>query len=186
MVAAMTQDAEPLYPRLADYAEPAEHYDRGRGRLWQITWLAVQSLGFAAWWFPRTLRPVVLRAFGAKVGANVVIRHKVRVQWPWKLVIGNDTWVGEESWLYNAGHLTIGSDVCLSQGVFLVAGDHDRGAADFHPREKAIVVEDGVWLAAQSMVLGNVTVGSGTVVGGRAIVSRDVPRGGVVRVGTVH
>jgi putative colanic acid biosynthesis acetyltransferase WcaF len=172
------------YPRLADYAEPKEFYDRGRGRAWQAAWLLVQSLGFSAFWFPRRLRPAVLRAFGATIGTGVVIRHRVRVQWPWKLVIGNDSWVGEECWLYNAGHLTIGSDVCLSQGVYLCCGDHDRSAADFHPREKAVVVEDGAWLATQCMVLGGVTIGTGAVVGGRAIVTRDVKPGGTVPTGT--
>jgi putative colanic acid biosynthesis acetyltransferase WcaF len=171
------------YPRLADYAEPAEFYDRGRGRGWQLAWLVVQSMGFSSWWFPSRLRPVVLRAFGATVGQRVVIRHRVRVQWPWKLVVGDDSWVEENSWLYNAGYLTIGSDVCLSQGVFLCCGDHDRSAKDFHPREKAIVVEDGVWLAAQSIVLGGVTIGPGSVVGARAMVTRDVKPGDTVSVG---
>ncbi len=168
------------YPRLADYAEPAEFYDRGRGRAWQAAWLFVQSMGFAAWWFPRRLRPVVLRAFGATIGSNVVIRHRVRVQWPWKLTIGDDSWVGEECWLYNAADLTIGSDVCLSQGVYVCAGDHDRSATDFHPRGKPVIVEDGAWLATQCMILGDVTVGTGAVVGARAIVTRDVKAGGVV------
>ncbi|MGA9100407.1 hypothetical protein [Aeromicrobium sp.] len=174
------------YPRLADYREPKEFYDRGRGRAWQAAWLLVQSLFFSSWWFPRRLRPGVLRAFGATIGNGVVIRHRVRVQWPWKLVVGEDSWIGEECWLYNAGDITIGSDVCLSQGVYMCAGDHDRTAKDFHPRGRPVVVENGAWLATQCMILGDVTIGSGAVVGARAIVNHDVKPGGTVRTGTVN
>lgn len=172
------------YPRLADYSE--ESYDRGRNRLWQAAWLLVQSLAFSSWWFPRKLRPPVLRAFGATIGSNVVIRHNVRVQWPWKLIIGDHSWVGEDSWLYNAGELAIGSDVCLSQGVYICAGDHDRAAANFAPRPGPITIEDGAWLATQCMILKDVTIGTGAVVGGRAIVAHDLAPGGTARTGAVH
>lgn len=177
-------DAEPHYPRLATYADRGN--DRGRGRLWQVAWTLVHGLFFTSWWFPRRLRPPILRLFGAKIGTGVIIRHRVRVTWPWKLVIGDNSWIGEDCWLHTAGHITIGSDVCLSQGVFLCPGDHDHSASDFPVRLGHIRVEDGAWLALQSLVLRDVTIGKGAIVGGRAIAARDVPPGGIVRLGQVN
>jgi putative colanic acid biosynthesis acetyltransferase WcaF len=179
----MSEEQQFDYPRLGTYT--GQGWDKG-SKIKNALWMIVHGLVFTKWWFPRRLRPPVLRAFGATVGTGVVIRHRVQVQWPWYLSIGNDTWVGENSWLYSAGQITLGSDVCLSQGVFLCAGDHDRRSSDFRPRPGPITVEDGVWLAAEALVLREVTIGRGAVVGGRGIVTKDVPPGGVVRIGTVH
>jgi putative colanic acid biosynthesis acetyltransferase WcaF len=172
------------YPRLGAFTLAG--YDKGRGIAWQAAWFAVQNLAFGAWWFPRRFRPALLRAFGAQVGGNVTIRHRVRVLWPWKLTIGEDTWIGEDAWLLNLEPITIGSDVCLSQGVFLCTGSHDRRSHDFRYDNGPITVDDGVWLAAQSLVLRGVTIGSASVVGARAVATKDVPPGSTIRVGTVH
>ncbi len=172
------------YPRLATFTLAG--YDKGRGIIWQAVWFATQNLVFGAWWFPRRWRPAVLRSFGATVGSNVTIRHRVRVLWPWKLTIGSDTWVGEDAWLLNLEPITVGSDVCVSQGVFLCTGSHDRRSTDFRYDNGPIVVEDGSWLAAQTLVLRGVTIGSGSVLGARAVATRDVAPGSVVRVGAVH
>lgn len=176
---------EPLdHPRLGAFTLTG--YDKGRGIGWQAAWFATQNLVFGAWWFPRRFRPAILRAFGATVGRNVTIRHRVRVLWPWKLSVGDDTWIGEDAWLLNLEPITIGSDVCVSQGVFLCTGSHDRRSPDFRYDNGPIRIDDGVWLAAQSLVLRGVTVGTASVVGARAVATKDVPPGSTIRVGTVH
>lgn len=150
-------------------------YDRGRGVLWQASWFACQNILFVGWWCPRTWRPGLLRLFGASVGDRVFIRHRVRVLWPWKLVIGDDCWIGEDVWLLNLEHITIGKDVCLSQGAFLCTGSHDRRSPSFEYDNGPISVGNGAWVAAQALVLRGVTIGAGAVVGARAVVTRDVP-----------
>ncbi len=83
-------------------------YDKGRGFLAQASWVAVSTLFFTQVWFPGRLRPALLRLFGADIGTNVLIRHRVRVQWPWNLSIGDDSWVGTDAELYNLDRITIG------------------------------------------------------------------------------
>lgn len=161
-------------------------YDKGRGLLWQATWFAVQNLLFGSWWCPKALRPRLLRMFGATVGENAFIRHNVRVLWPWKLSLGDNTLIGEDVWLLNLERITIGSDVCLSQGAFLCTGSHDRGSADFAYDNGPIEIKSGVWVATQALILRGVTVGTGSVVGARAVVRHDVPAGGRVPVNAVH
>jgi len=170
------------YPRLRDF--PAGGYDKRRGPLWQAAWMLCLGLFFTKWWFPRRFRPAVLRFFGATVGKRVTFRHKARVHWPWNLTIGDDVWIGEGCWLYNVDTIVIGSDVCLSQGAFVCTGSHDHDSPDFVCDNGPITIEDGVWLCAQSLVLRGVTVGTGAIVGARAIAARDVPPGGVIRLGT--
>lgn len=172
------------YPRLGAFTLAG--YDKGRGVLWQAAWFAAQNLVFGQWWFPRRWRPALLRVFGAQVGTGVTIRHRVRVLWPWKLTIGNDTWVGEDAWLLNLEPITLGSDVCISQQAFLCTGSHDHDSEDFRYDNGPITVEDGVWVAAGALVLRGVTVGTGSLVAARAVVTRDTEPGTVLRAGSVH
>jgi putative colanic acid biosynthesis acetyltransferase WcaF len=155
-------------------------YDKGRPFVVQAMWFAVMNLIFMKWWFPGRFRPKVLRTFGASVGTGVVIRHRVRVLWPWKLTIGDDSWIGEEVWLLNLEPISIGSDVCLSQDAFLCTGSHDRRSPSFGYDNGPIVIEDRAWVAARATVLRGVTVGRGAVVGAGVVVSADVPEGAVL------
>ena len=155
-------------------------YDKGRPRAWQAAWFATQNLVFGAWWLPARFRPLILRAFGAHVGSGVFIRHRVRVLWPWKLSIGDSCWIGEDVWLLNLEPITLGSDVCLSQGVFLCTGSHDRKSPSFEYDNGPIAVEAGAWVAARALVLRGVRIGARSTVGASAVVTKDVASDGVV------
>lgn len=155
-------------------------YDKGRGPEWQVAWLLVSGLLLTRWWCPSRVRVAVLRAFGAQIGSGVLIRHRVRIHWPWKLTVGDDSWIGEEAWLLNLEPIVLGRDVCISQGVLLCAGSHDRRSATFEFDNGPIHVEDGAWVAARATVLRGVTVGRDAVVGAAALVTKDVPAGAVV------
>lgn len=155
-------------------------YDKGRPRLVQAIWFAVQNVLFYRWWLPAAWRPPLLRLFGADVGPNVLIRHRVRVLWPWKLAIGANTWIGEDAWILNLEPVRIGHDVCVSQGVFLCTGSHDMSSPTFEYDNGPILIEDEAWLCAQAIILRGVTVGKGAVVAARCKVSSNVPAGSLV------
>lgn len=156
-------------------------YDKGRSVVWQALWFACQNLIFAKWWCPATVRPKLLRAFGADIGKRVFIRHQVRVLWPWKLTVGNDCWIGEGAWLLNLEPITLGHDVCLSQEAFLCTGSHDRHSPSFKYDNGPITVGDSAWIGARATVLRGVTVGQRGVVAACARITKDVPAGALTR-----
>lgn len=150
-------------------------YDKGRSTVGQVLWFATQNLIFGQWWLPSRFRPPLLRLFGATVGEGVFFRHRVRVLWPWKLTVGDHSWVGEDSWILNLEPVTVGDDVCISQGVFVCTGSHDMSSPTFEYDNAPIVIADQAWIGAQATLLRGVSVGRGAVVAARARVSRDVP-----------
>lgn len=155
-------------------------YDKGRNILWQATWVAVLSTVFTRVWCPNGLRLTLLRAFGAEIGEGVLIRHRVRIQWPWKLRIGDNSWIGTDAEIYNLEDITIGKDVCISQQAYVCSGSHDRHSPTFEFDNAPIVIEDGVWLCARSTVLRGVRIGANTTVSATALVTRDVPPNSLV------
>lgn len=156
-------------------------YDKGRGLGAQMLWVALSTLIFTQVWCPNRLRCAILRWFGAQIGEGVLIRHRVTVQWPWKLSIGDHSWIGTGSELYNIDDIVIGSDVCISQHVFLCTGSHDRESPTFEFDNGPITVEDGAWVCARSTVLRGVTIGANSVVGAMSLVYRDIPPDSLVQ-----
>lgn len=155
-------------------------YERGRPVPVQVAWLLVSGLVVTRWWCPARVRVAVLRAFGARIGQGVLIRHGVRIHWPWKLTVGDNSWIGEGAYLLNLEPIAIGSDVCISQQAMLCTGSHDFRSPTFEYDNGPIIIEDGAWVAARATVLRGVTIGAGAVVGATALATKDVPPGAVV------
>ncbi|MEM7040372.1 MAG: WcaF family extracellular polysaccharide biosynthesis acetyltransferase [Bacteroidota bacterium] len=121
-----------------------------------------------------SLRKAVLRLFGAKIGKGVVLKHRVNVKFPWRLEIGDYTWIGEAVWIENQGDVKIGKHCCLSQGAVLMTGNHNYKKPTFDLIVKPITLEDGVWIGAGAMVTQGVTCGSHAVLGVNSVASKDL------------
>ena len=124
------------------------------------------------------LRRAALVAFGARIGHGVLLRPRLRVRFPWKLSIGERSWIGEDVWLHNQAELTIGSDVVVSQGTFVTTGSHDLWR-DMALITAPVVIEDGAWVTARCIVLGGSRIGASAVVTPGTVVRGDVPAGTV-------
>jgi putative colanic acid biosynthesis acetyltransferase WcaF len=166
-------DAPPLRS-LADFEGIG--YDKGRPHAIQAAWFAVQNLVFSKWWLPQSLRPRLLRLFGAEVGNNVFIRHRVRIHWPWKLRIGDNTWIGEGAWLLNLEEIHIGSNVCISQDALICTGSHDRHSPSFEFDNAPICIEDECWIATRAVVLRGVRIGRGQTVRAGEVLASSIPQ----------
>ena len=76
--------------------------------------------------------------------------------------------------------VNLGEGVFLAPGVCLACASH---ALDPEQRaqgigtSKPITLEDGVWVGANAVVCGGVTIGKGSVIGAGSVVTRDIPAG---------
>lgn len=157
---------------------------RGRSSFVVQFWWIVQSTLFGC--SPQFMygwRRFLLRAFGAKIGKNVIIRPSARVTYPWKLSVGDDSWIGDDVVLYTLGTIDIGNDVVISQRSYLCTGSHDYSKRAFDIYQKPIYILPESWLATDVFVAPGVTIGRGAVVGARSTVLFDVPED-TISVGT--
>jgi putative colanic acid biosynthesis acetyltransferase WcaF len=137
-------------------------------------WLAL-NLIFSSAFLPSSMRPTILRVFGASVGTGVVIRRGVRIHFPWNLEIGDNCWIGEEVWFINHEKVTIGSDVCISQRSIICSGGHDYRSASLEYAHKPVIIKDGSWVCLDAKVLPGVTIGECSVVSAGEIVRKSLP-----------
>jgi putative colanic acid biosynthesis acetyltransferase WcaF len=127
-------------------------------------WYFVNAVFMKKSWFPISgFKRFLLRLFGAKIGKGVVIKPCVNIKYPWKLNIGDHVWIGENVWIDNLDTVTIGNNCCLSQGAFLLCGNHDYKSASFDLKVSSIVLEDGVWIGAKAIICPGVTAGTHAV-----------------------
>ncbi len=155
-------------------------FDKGAGKLKIMLWYVVNSLIVRAAWNPfMGLKTMLLRVFGAKIGKALTIKNEVRVKSPWYLTIGDNCWLGEKCWIDNLERVTIGSNVCISQGALLLTGNHDYKVATMPYRNASIVIEDGAWIGANSTVCPGVIVHENAVLTVGSVATKDLEANGI-------
>ena len=153
-------------------------FDRGAGRGKEFFWLMLRSCFFDNSVMPwYGLRRFILKRLGASLGTGVVVKPGVKITFPWKLTVGNNCWLGEESWIMNLAPVTLGNDICVSQRVLLCTGSHDWSDPRFALVAKPIVLGNRVWICADVFVGPGVTIGEDTVVKPGSVVTGDLPAG---------
>ncbi|WMI66625.1 putative colanic acid biosynthesis acetyltransferase [Aestuariibaculum sp. YM273] len=148
---------------------------RGKSPIFVQIWWFVQATLFA--WSPQFLygwRRFLLRCFGAKVGKGVIVRPSVKITYPWKVSIGDYSWIGDEVVLYSLGEIEIGSNTVISQRSYICTGSHDYSKMEFPIHANKIIIEDGCWLATDVFVTPGVLIEKGTVVGARSSVFKNL------------
>jgi putative colanic acid biosynthesis acetyltransferase WcaF len=155
-------------------------------RNWQSRrWTRREQLGRVLWALalplfrlsPRPLwgwRRMLLRLFGAKVGANAHIHPNVRIAIPWNLSMGPYASIGDGAILYALGPITVGAHATVSQGAHLCAGTHDYRQPELPLIKAPITIDDSAWVCADAFIGPGVTVGTYAIVGARAVAMRDV------------
>jgi len=139
-------------------------YHPGRGLVIRVLWYGVNALLMDSWLCPvSSIKRLLLRVFGARVGRGVVIKPRVNIKYPWHLELGDHVWLGEGVWIDNLTTVRIASNVCISQGAYLLTGNHDYKKSTFPLLVSGISVEEGAWVGANAVVCPGVTIGQGAV-----------------------
>jgi len=116
----------------------------------------------------------LLRLFGANIGKNVIIKPGVNIKYPWKLKVGNQCWIGEGVWIDNLDQVIIEDNVCLSQGSFLLCGNHNFNKTSFNLMIAPINIKQGSWIGAKAIVGPGVTIKSHAVLSMGSVTSKDL------------
>lgn len=128
-------------------------FSPGRNKLIQFLWYFTNVLFFMNPLNPvSSIKVLLLRLFGAKIGRKVNIKPGVNIKYPWRLEIGDYSWIGEKVWIDNLAKVKIGSNACISQGALLLTGNHNYKKTGFDLMTKEIILEDGVWIGAKALV----------------------------------
>jgi putative colanic acid biosynthesis acetyltransferase WcaF len=161
-----------------DLFDKRKGFELGRSRFVFALWYFTKRVFFLSplpW--PSRAKSWLLRLFGAEVGQGVYWKPRVNIHLPWKLKVGDHTWVGEEVCVINFAAVNIGAHCCLSQRSFLCAANHDYRSPEMSYRHAPIVLEDGVWIGAGAFIGPGVTVGVDAVITAMSLANRSLEGG---------
>jgi maltose O-acetyltransferase len=121
-----------------------------------------------------------LDALFDEVGEDVILHRPFRVEYGYQTRIGARTFVNYGAVFLDVAKIVIGADVQIGPNVQLLTPTHpidpELRRAKWEAAEP-ITIGDNVWLSGGVIVCPGVTIGSDTVVGAGAVVTRDLPAG---------
>lgn len=153
-----------------------------RARALLATFSALPSTESAA-------RDATLRELFASVGTGVWIEPPFFCDYGVNISIGDDSFVNVNCVFLDGAAISIGANVLVGPGVQLLTVSHPISATErIVPREmrsqhqapyvthaRPIVVGDGAWIGAGSIVMPGVKIGANAVIGAGSIVTNDLP-----------
>lgn len=120
----------------------------------------------------------LLRLFGAKIGKQVRIKPGIHIKYPWKLVIGDYSWLAD-CYIENLDMVNIGTNCCISQQAVLITGNHNYTKVGFDLLTSPILLEEGVWIGASAKVCPGVTLHSHAVLTMGSVASKKLEAFGI-------
>lgn len=151
-------------------------FDRGRPGWYVLLWWLVQGVAFPLTPHPfNSLRCRLLRLFGAKIGKAVLVRPTARFTYPWKVEIGDYSWIGDDVVFYSLESIQIGEHCVISQKSYLCTGSHDAQDPKFGLLTAPIAIGNGVWVATDCFIGAGVQIGANALVGARSSVFSSLP-----------
>jgi putative colanic acid biosynthesis acetyltransferase WcaF len=118
---------------------------------------------------------MLLRIFGARIGAHAHPYPRARIWAPWNLHMGAYSCLANDVDCYCVAPISLGVHATVSQYSYLCSASHDYRDPSMPLIAATIVIADEVWVAADVFVGPGVSIAEGAVIGARSTVLGDVP-----------
>jgi len=164
-------------------------------RLWARAFAAIyggEGVNIPLMFMPTQEIAPTLRAFGARIGANVRFRsplviHNSRAErrrYYENLQVGDDCYLGRELFLDLQDQIVIEDQVTISHRVMILthtdAGNSPLKDEVINTEQAPVIIRRGAYIGANVTILEGVEIGESSVVGAGAVVTRSVPASSVV------
>jgi putative colanic acid biosynthesis acetyltransferase WcaF len=152
-----------------------EWFKPGKNALTRTIWYCINAIFVNSYIIPFSpFKVFLLKLFGAQIGKGVNIKPKVNIKYPWKLTIGDYSWIGEKVWIDNLDEVIIRKNCCLSQESMLLCGNHDFKKTTFDLITKPITLKNGSWVGAKSIVCPGVTFEENSILSVGSVATNDL------------
>lgn len=126
----------------------------------------------------RSKRNAILKELIPDLGENCVILSPFVTDYGCYCRIGHDSFINHNAYLMDGGGITIGHHCFIGPNCGMYTAVHPT-----LPEERnaglelalPIVIGDNCWIGADVTILPGVTIGEGTVIGAKSVVTKDIP-----------
>jgi acetyltransferase-like isoleucine patch superfamily enzyme len=135
--------------------------------------------------YPSSINIALLRAFGAKIGKKTIICSPITLNNTGgnfsNLNIEDNCSLSGNNFLDLRGRITLEKGVSLGPGVIIMTHNRYNYNAFLEERMahtcgiKDVLIKEGSGIKAGALIVHGITIGKNCIVGGNAVVNRDVP-----------
>ena len=125
---------------------------------------------------------LVFHAENIEIGDYVYVGHNsiLKGYYQNRMVIGANSWIGQQCFFHSAGGLTIGQNVGIAPSVKIITSYHAEEGIEKPILHSSVVfapviVGDDSDIGVNATILPGVTIGRGVQVGAGAVVTHDLP-----------
>ena len=127
---------------------------------------------------PPEVREPLLRKILGEMGEDVFFEPSFRCEFGYNIKIGNHFYANFDCVMLDPGGIEIGDNVLFGPRVSIYTARHafdakERGAGACFA--KKVKIGNNVWVAANVVILGGVTIGDNAVIGAGSVVTKDIP-----------
>lgn len=150
---------------------------------WVARWLPLSETKIVGK-YCRNIRAFLCSFLFHKVGVNINVEHNARFHSGALIEIGNNSGIGVNCKV--PSNVTIGNNVMMGPDVVILSRNHEftdinspmikQGYSEL----KRVIIENNVWIGTRVIIMPGITVGSGSIVGAGAVVTKDVPSNAIV------
>lgn len=120
-----------------------------------------------------------------EMGVNCNICDGVTISRPQNIYLGNRVSIHEYTLIGGSGDIKIGNYVAIGSNCSIISENHNFNDKQIKIKDQGvtpqpIVIGENVWLGCKVIILGNVTIGHGAVIGAGSVVTRSVPENAIV------
>jgi acetyltransferase-like isoleucine patch superfamily enzyme len=126
----------------------------------------IPSHNFRLWYYKNVM--------GFQIGKGSSVFMNCKFDCAKGLTIGSNSVVNSNCRLDPRGGLIIGDNVSISNDIVILTADHDLNTPDFAGRNRAVVIEDYVWIGTRAMLLPGVSIRKGALVAAGSVVTKNV------------
>lgn len=117
-----------------------------------------------------------------KLGNNVEVLRGT-IAFSENIEIGDNVYIGPESYIFAQGGISIGSGTILGPRVTILTNNHHYDGEDLEsvPYDgknilAKVTIGENVWIGANTSIVPGITVGEGAIIAMGSVVTRNVPK----------
>lgn len=118
-------------------------------------------------------------------GQNFVVSKGAYINPTKHIKFGDNVFIGRYVSITTANSglspISIGNDVMIAERCMIIGGNHQFARTDIpihqqgEGKQGAIIIGNDVWIGAATIILSDVVIGEGAVIGAGSLVTKDIP-----------